>query len=73
MGMFKSAGFAGTWGPGLNRMGNLHVKDCTNAILTVFKAALEGKAEEGREGFCMSLYYTTHLWFHLTTLRFRCE
>ncbi|RDB15631.1 hypothetical protein Hypma_004030 [Hypsizygus marmoreus] len=49
--MFKSAGFAGTWGPGLNRMGNIHVRDCANAVMTVFKAALEGKAEEGAEGF----------------------
>lgn len=33
-------------------MNNVHVKDCANAILVVFKAALEGKAEEGAEGLC---------------------
>lgn len=33
-------------------MNNIHVIDCANAILTVFKAALEGKAEEGAEGLC---------------------
>ncbi|KAF8996808.1 hypothetical protein BDQ17DRAFT_1310135 [Cyathus striatus] len=48
--MFKKAGHAGTWGPGFSRMGNIHVKDCADAILVVFKAALEGKADEGKEG-----------------------
>ncbi|TFK35052.1 hypothetical protein BDQ12DRAFT_760575 [Crucibulum laeve] len=49
--MFQRAGYAGTWGPGYSRMNNIHVKDCANAILTVFKAALEGRADEGADGF----------------------
>ncbi|KIJ56877.1 hypothetical protein M422DRAFT_238470 [Sphaerobolus stellatus SS14] len=48
---FKTAGHAGTWGPGHNKMGVIHVKDCARAFLTVLKAALEGKADEGAEGF----------------------
>jgi len=47
----KKLGYVGTWGQGFNSMNNIHVKDCANAILTVFKAALEGKADEGAEGF----------------------
>ncbi|KAH8088956.1 hypothetical protein BXZ70DRAFT_501495 [Cristinia sonorae] len=46
----KKLGYVGTWGKGYNSMNNLHVKDCANAILLVFKAALEGRAEEGAEG-----------------------
>jgi hypothetical protein len=50
------AGYSGTWGPGLNRMNVVHIKDAANACLVVFKAALEGKAEEGAEGLCMFIY-----------------
>ncbi|THH28540.1 hypothetical protein EUX98_g5646 [Antrodiella citrinella] len=46
----KKLGYVGTWGQGCNAMNNIHVKDCANAMLVVFKAALEGKAEEGAEG-----------------------
>ncbi|PFH46826.1 hypothetical protein AMATHDRAFT_43342 [Amanita thiersii Skay4041] len=48
--LFKQCGFAGTWGPGLNRMGTVHVKDTAEAMLTVFRAAVEGTADEGEEG-----------------------
>ena len=51
----KQLGYVGTWGQGYNSMNNIHVIDCANAILTVFKAALEGKAEEGAEGLCKQL------------------
>ncbi|KIJ56878.1 hypothetical protein M422DRAFT_198162 [Sphaerobolus stellatus SS14] len=53
--MFKNAGQAGTWGPGHNRICVIHVKDCARAILTVFKAALEGTADEGAEGLYFAL------------------
>ncbi|KAI6121128.1 hypothetical protein F5141DRAFT_1186461 [Pisolithus sp. B1] len=52
--MTKKLGFAGTWGPGANTMNNIHVKDCANGLLLVFKAALEGKADEGPEGLYFS-------------------
>ncbi|KAK0461987.1 uncharacterized protein EV420DRAFT_139887 [Desarmillaria tabescens] len=48
--MYKQIGRAGTWGPGANVMPNVHVKDCASACLTVLKAALDGKAQEGPEG-----------------------
>ena len=51
-GFAVQAGFAGTWGPGYNRVGSLHVKDCAEALVILFKAALEGKADEGRDGLC---------------------
>ncbi|KAK0206697.1 hypothetical protein DFS33DRAFT_1372937 [Desarmillaria ectypa] len=48
--MYKRIGRAGTWGPGANVMPNMHIKDCASACLTVLKAALDGKAQEGAEG-----------------------
>ncbi|KAF9493518.1 NAD(P)-binding protein [Pleurotus eryngii] len=48
--MFQRNGGAGTWGPGLVKMNNIHVKDVSSALLVVLKAALEGKADEGAEG-----------------------
>jgi hypothetical protein len=30
----------------------IHVKDCADGIVTIFQAALEGKADEGAEGLC---------------------
>ncbi|PFH46827.1 hypothetical protein AMATHDRAFT_50760 [Amanita thiersii Skay4041] len=53
--LFKQCGFAGTWGPGLNRMGTVHVKDTAEAVLTVFQAAVEGTADEGEEGFYFAI------------------
>ncbi len=52
--MFQRNGSAGTWGPGLVKMNNIHVKDVSSALLIVLKAALEGKADEGAEGICAS-------------------
>ncbi|EDR04957.1 uncharacterized protein LACBIDRAFT_294969 [Laccaria bicolor S238N-H82] len=49
-GLAVQAGFAGTWGPGYSRVESLHVKDCAEALVIMFKAALEGKADEGRDG-----------------------
>jgi len=54
-GFAVQARFAGTWGPGYNRAGSLHVKDCANALVIMFKAALEGKSDEG----CDGLYFAT--------------
>ncbi|KXN80903.1 hypothetical protein AN958_06850 [Leucoagaricus sp. SymC.cos] len=56
MEMFLKLGYAGTWGEGHSRMGNIHVKDVASAIMTVLKAALRGEADEGAEGFyfCVS-------------------
>jgi nucleoside-diphosphate-sugar epimerase len=54
--MFINVGYAGTWGEGHSRMPNIHVKDVASAIVTVLKAALNGKADEGAEGFCTYLY-----------------
>ncbi|KAJ8502991.1 hypothetical protein ONZ45_g11251 [Pleurotus djamor] len=48
--MFRRNGRAGTWGPGLVKMNNIHVKDVSSALMTVLKAALDGKADEGLEG-----------------------
>jgi nucleoside-diphosphate-sugar epimerase len=50
--MFLGAGYAGTWGEGHSIMGNAHVKDVATAVITVLKAMLEGKADEGANGFC---------------------
>ncbi|PBL02702.1 NAD(P)-binding protein [Armillaria gallica] len=47
---YTRIGRAGTWGPGANVMPNVHVKDCASACLTVLKAAIDGKAQEGAEG-----------------------
>ncbi|KAL0949843.1 hypothetical protein HGRIS_009877 [Hohenbuehelia grisea] len=55
MQLFTQFGRAGTWGKGLNRTSNIHVKDTSTALLTVLKAALEGKAEEGAEGLLKSV------------------
>ncbi|KAF5317851.1 hypothetical protein D9758_019085 [Tetrapyrgos nigripes] len=38
--LFKEAGYAGTWGPGANRMMSCHVKDVADAFLVILQAAL---------------------------------
>lgn len=48
----KKCGYAGTWGAGLNGQNTIHLKDMADAVLFVFKAALEGKADEGADGHC---------------------
>ncbi|KAF9448159.1 NAD(P)-binding protein [Macrolepiota fuliginosa MF-IS2] len=53
--LFLQAGRAGTWGEGHSRMGNAHVKDVASAVVTVLKAALEGRADEGAEGFYFAI------------------
>ncbi|EGN97180.1 hypothetical protein SERLA73DRAFT_183827 [Serpula lacrymans var. lacrymans S7.3] len=55
--MTKKLGYMGTWGPGANSMNNVHVIDVASALLLLFKSALEGKAEEGKDGiyFCGSM------------------
>jgi len=50
MDMAKKLGRAGTWGSGANSMNNVHVLDCADAMHLVFKAAMEGRADEGPEG-----------------------
>ena len=50
----KIVGHSGTWGPGCNSFVFVHIKDLTAGILKIFEAALEGKADEGREGYCES-------------------
>lgn len=57
--MYTQIGRAGTWGPGANVMPNVHVKDCASTCLTVLKAALDGKAQEGAEGLCEYIAYLT--------------
>jgi len=42
----------GTWGPGHNAISNIHVIDAAKALLQIFEAALEGKADVGSEGHC---------------------
>ncbi|KAK0491170.1 hypothetical protein IW261DRAFT_1556323 [Armillaria novae-zelandiae] len=54
--LYTQIGRAGTWGPGANVVSNGHVKDCASACLTVLKAALDGKAQEGAEGRLESLF-----------------
>ncbi|KAF8164777.1 hypothetical protein B0H34DRAFT_779869 [Crassisporium funariophilum] len=49
--VFSQAGYAGTWGPGYGSLSNIHVKDCAAGLVTIFEAALEGKADEGAEGY----------------------
>lgn len=51
---WKPIKYAGTWGPGHNSMNNVHVKDAANALLFILQAAIEGKTDEGAEGFCES-------------------
>ena len=48
----KKVGYAGTWGAGGNIQNTIHVEDMADIMLFVYKAALEGKAAEGAEGFC---------------------
>ena len=48
----KKVGYAGTWGPGKNIQNVIHVLDMADIMMLVFKAALEGKADEGAQGFC---------------------
>lgn len=48
----KRIGYAGTWGPGFNAQNTIHVRDMADAVLTIFKAAIEGRAEEGANGLC---------------------
>ncbi|KAL0575216.1 hypothetical protein V5O48_006755 [Marasmius crinis-equi] len=62
--MAKTAGHAGTWGKGYNRMNNIHVRDCANAVFLVFKAALEGKADEGAEGLCNCFIFVVNAFAH---------
>ncbi|KDQ57884.1 hypothetical protein JAAARDRAFT_206672 [Jaapia argillacea MUCL 33604] len=65
LGMSIKVGFAGTWGPGANAMNNIHVRDCAMAILTIFEAALDGRAEEGAEGLyfaCSTQKVSHHEW-----------
>ncbi|KDR74353.1 hypothetical protein GALMADRAFT_227416 [Galerina marginata CBS 339.88] len=50
MGAFKITGYAGTWGPGYNAVSSVHIKDCAEALLIIFEAAVAGKADEGAEG-----------------------
>ena len=52
MGYAKQVGYAGTWGPGKNIQNTIHVLDMADIVLFVFKAAVEGRAAEGAEGFC---------------------
>ena len=42
------------WEPFIEQLPSTHVKDVASAVFTVFKAALEGRAEEGEEGICKS-------------------
>ncbi len=48
----KNVGQAGTFGLGKNAITEIHVKDVASAIIVMLKAALEGKADEGADGFC---------------------
>ena len=44
-------------GPGCNSFVFVHIKDLTAGMLKIFEAALEGKADEGREGYCESRHF----------------
>jgi nucleoside-diphosphate-sugar epimerase len=48
----KLAGYSGRWGPGANSFNFVHVKDLSNGMIKIFEAALEGKADEGAQGYC---------------------
>ena len=48
----KRIGYAGTWGAGFNAQNTIHVRDMADAVLFIFKAAVEGRAEEGANGLC---------------------
>lgn len=50
----KRVGYAGTWGAGFNGQNTIHVRDMADVVLLVFKAAIEGRADEGANGFCES-------------------
>ncbi|KAF8185146.1 hypothetical protein BJ912DRAFT_880746 [Pholiota molesta] len=47
----KLAGYSGRWGPGANSFNFVHVKDLSNGMIKIFEAALEGKADEGAQGY----------------------
>ena len=50
--LFIQAGFPGTWGPGENAYGAIHIKDVGTGFVTLFKAIFEGNAKENEDGFC---------------------
>ena len=50
----KRVGYAGTWGAGFNGQNTIHVRDMADVVLLIFKAAIEGHADEGANGFCES-------------------
>ncbi|KAF9042834.1 NAD(P)-binding protein [Hymenopellis radicata] len=52
----KTVGQAGTYGLGKNAITEIHVKDVASAIIVMLKAALEGKADEGADGFYFASY-----------------
>uniref|UniRef100_A0A0W0FRM0 NAD-dependent epimerase/dehydratase domain-containing protein n=1 Tax=Moniliophthora roreri TaxID=221103 RepID=A0A0W0FRM0_MONRR len=54
----KSAGHAGTWGEGHNKISNIHVKDVANAIVVLLEAALQGNAGAVGAG-AHELYFAT--------------
>ena len=41
--LYIQSGIAGTWGPGLNSLPVVHIKDVGTAFVKIFKLALEGK------------------------------
>ncbi|KAF9476477.1 NAD(P)-binding protein [Pholiota conissans] len=47
----KIAGYSGTWGPGANSFAFVHIKDLADGMIRIFEAALEGKADEGAQGY----------------------
>ncbi|KAK7689024.1 hypothetical protein QCA50_007715 [Cerrena zonata] len=63
----KANGHSGTFGPGLNSMSNIHVKDVTSAILAVLKVALEGKADEGLGLYFVACNETRPSWHDIAS------
>ncbi|KAI0343440.1 NAD(P)-binding protein [Trametopsis cervina] len=55
----RNLGYAGTWGAGLNGQNTIHLQDMADICLLIFKAALEGKADEGAEGLYFAATDTT--------------
>lgn len=51
--LFPSVGHAGTWGPGANQLTSVHVEDVATAITAILKGLLDGKADEGKDGYCV--------------------
>ena len=54
----EKAGHSGTFGEGANALSHVHVHDVASALLTVLKAALDGKVHGGKDNYFVGVSKT---------------